>query len=127
MNHPFFRPTVCALASVLLLAGVGCKNGPLAPRSNTVSRMDAPREREHKSVDSRRRDMVVDVTTDAQGNVVEIHFERSSGKESIDAYVAESIRSGWPRQPSTRSVASVSYTAEKGFTEPKVLSSTPVL
>lgn len=125
MNRPSLRPTVGAL--VLLLVSAGCKNGPLAPRSNTVARMDAPRARENKALDTRRREMVVEVTTDAQGDVAQINFQRSSGKESIDAYVADSIRSGWPRQPSTRSVASLSYSVEKGFTEPKILSTSPAL
>lgn len=126
MNRPFLRPTLGVLA-LLLLASAGCKNGPLAPRSNTIARMDAPRAKENKPLDPRRRDIVVEVTTDAQGEVVEVHFQRSSGKDSVDAYVAESIRSGWPHQPSTRSVASLSYSAEKGFTEPKILSSSPAL
>ena len=122
MNCSLLRPTVCALS--LLLVGTGCK-GLFAPRSNTVARMDDPRPRETKTLDSHRRDMVVEVTTDAQGNVVEIHFQRSSGKESVDAFVAESIRQGWPRQPSIKSVAAVSYSVEKGFSEPKILSATP--
>ena len=126
MNRPFLCSTIGAL-SLLLLVNTGCKNGPLAPRSNTVARMDNPRARESKPLDTRRRDMVVEVTTDAEGNVVEVHFQRSSGKESVDAYVAETIRTGWPRQPSTRSVAAVSYSVEKGFTEPKILSSSPAL
>ncbi len=125
MNCSFLRPTVCALS--LLLVGSGCGGkGLFARRSDTVARMDEPRPREHKPLDSRRRDMVVEITTDAQGNVVEIHFQRSSGKDSVDAYVAESIRQGWPHQPSTKSVAAISYSVEKGFSEPKVLSNTPV-
>ena len=125
MNRSFFRPTVCALS--LLLVGTGCGGkGLFARRSDTVARMDAVRPREHKPLDTRRHDMVVEVTTDAAGNVMEIHFQRSSGKDSVDAYVAESIRQGWPHQPSPKSVAAVSYSVEKGFTEPKILSNTPV-
>ena len=120
----FLRSTVCALL-LLLLAGTGCKNF-LATRG-TGSHMDAPRAREDKPIDTRRRDMLVEVTTDAQGNVAEVRFQRSSGKESVDAYVAESIRGGWPHQPSTRSVAAVTYSADKGFTQPKIISSSPVL
>lgn len=124
MKRPIFCSAVCAL-SLATLASTGCK-GMFAPRSNTVSRMDDPRPRETKPLDSRRRDMVVEITTDAQGNVAEVRFQRSSGKESVDAYVAQTIRDGWPRQPSTRSVAEISYSVEKGFTQPKILSSSPV-
>ena len=123
MNRLSLR--LSAVALCLLLAGTSCQN-PFARRSDTVSRMDAPRERESKPLDTRRRDMVLVVTTDAQGEIAQINVQRSSGKESVDAYVIQSIRDGWPHQPSTRSVVAVSYTAAKGFTEPKVLSSTPV-
>lgn len=118
-----FRSTVCALS--LLLAGTGCKN--FLSTRGTGSHMDAPREREDKHIDTHRRDMIVEVVTDAQGNVADIRFQRSSGRDSVDAYVAESIRGGWPRQPSTRSVAAVSYSAQTGFTQPKILSSAPAL
>ena len=108
----------------MLLTGAGCQ---LIRNYGTGTHLDAPRDHPHDTNPSRVREMVVDVTTDAQGNVAEIHFERSSGKDGIDAYVAESIRQGWPRQPSTRSVASLTYSTEKGFTPPKILSTTPAL
>lgn len=123
MNRLSLRLSAGALC--LLLAGTGCQN-PFARRSDTVARMDAPREREHKPLDTRRHELVLVVTTDAQGAVAQINVQRSSGKDGVDAYVIQSIRDGWPRQPSTRSVVQVEYSAEKGFTEPKVLSSTPV-
>ena len=63
---------------------------------------------------------------DAEGNVAQIHFQRSSGKDSVDAYVAQSIHDGWPHQPSVKTVAEVSYSVAKGFSEPKIISTTPV-
>lgn len=108
----------------LLAAGTGCKM--LAIRGSGTH-MDAPTRESTKPVDTRRRDIVVEVTTDPEGNVATIRIQRSSGKESLDAYVAETIRQSWPRQPSTRSVAEITYSVEKGFGEPKVLSTTPAL
>ncbi len=123
MNRTFLLFSAGALC--LLLAGTGCRS-PFARRSDTVARMDAPRPPEHKPVDTRRRDIVMEVITDPQGEVAQINVQRSSGKDSVDAYVAQTIRDGWPRQPSTRSKVAISYSADKGFTEPKILSSTPL-
>ena len=69
--------------------------------------------------------MVVEVTTDAQGQISNIHFQRSSGKDGIDNYVGETIRQGWPQQPSTRTVVQVTFSEDKGFSQPKVLSTSP--
>ena len=88
--------------------------------------MDAPREHPRDTDPRRVREMVVEVITDPEGSVAEIHFQRSSGKEGIDGYVAESIRQTWPRQPSTRSIASINYSTEKGFSSPKIISSSPL-
>ena len=119
-RHPVFS-LVCA--SLVLLAGTGCKKFATL---GSGTHMDAPRDRTTAPVDNRRREMIVEVTTDPEGNVAEIHFQRSSGKESLDAYIAESIRQGWPRQPSMKSVAAITYSVEKGFSEPKVISNTPL-
>ena len=75
--------------------------------------------------DHRARTMVVEVTTDPQGQVANIAFKRSSGKEGIDGYVAQTIHESWPQQPSTRTVAEITYTKDTGFSQPKVLSSSP--
>ena len=77
------------------------------------------------TTDRRVRVMVVEVTTGPEGQIANIRFQRSSGKEGIDGYVAESIRQGWPQQPSTRTVVEVTYSADKGFSSPKVISTAP--
>ncbi len=115
-------PSCCAL---LLLASTGCKVNPFA-NLGTGTHLDAPTNHPHDPNPTRERPMVVEVTTDADGNVASITFQRSSGKEGIDGYVAETIRQNWPRQPSMRTVASLSYSTEKGFSTPKILSSTPL-
>ncbi len=122
MNRRPVLSLLCALS--VLSAGTGCKR---LATLGSGTHLDAPREPAARPVDNRKREIIVEVTTDPAGNVATIHFQRSSGKESLDAYVAESIREGWPHQPSTRSVAAITYSVEKGFSEPKVMSSTPVL
>ena len=69
--------------------------------------------------------MTVEVTTGPQGEIANIRFQRSSGKDAIDGYVAQTIRDGWPQQPSTRTVVEVTYSQEKGFSQPKVISTSP--
>ena len=110
----------CAL---LTAAGTGCQ---ILRNYGSGTHLNAPENHPHDPNPTRVREMVVEVTTDAEGNVAEIHFQRSSGKDGIDAYVAESIRQGWPRKPSTKSVASLTYSTEKGFSTPKMISTTPV-
>ncbi len=110
------------LCGTLLLTGSGCR---LINNYGTGEHLDKPRDHPHDTDPTRVREMIVEVTTDAEGNVADIRFQRSSGKEGIDGYVAQSIRQGWPRQPSTRSVASLTYSTEKGFSTPKMISSTP--
>ncbi len=111
------------LCGLLLVTGAGCQ---IIRNYGSGTHLDNPRDHPHDTNPRRVREMVVEVTTDATGSVTEIHFQRSSGKEGIDGYVAESIRQTWPRQPSTKSVASLTYSTEKGFSAPKVLSSTPL-
>ena len=110
----------CAL---LLPAGTSCT---FFRNYGSGTHMDAPRDHPHDTNPSRELPMIVVVTTDAQGNVANIQFQRSSGKDGVDAYVADTIRQNWPRQPSTRSVASLTYSTEKGFSTPKIISSTPL-
>ena len=116
-----FRPAGALLACLLLTCG-GCS---IYRNMGTGAHMDAPREHPHDPNGNRVREMVVEVTTDPEGNVVDIHFQRSSGSDGVDGYVAQSIHEQWPRQPSTRSVASISYSRDKGFSTPKIISSTP--
>ena len=124
MNRAFFLLGLPCCA-FLFLAGTGCRTNPFA-NLGTGAHLDAPPNHPHDPNPTRERPMVVEITTDADGNVASITFQRSSGKEGIDGYVAESIRQNWPRQPSTRTVASLTYSTEKGFSAPKVLSTTPL-
>ena len=117
---PFFSLLLCALVTV---TGTGCR---IFQNYGTGTHLNNPQDHPHDPTPTREREMIVEVTTDAEGNVAEVHFQRSSGKEGIDAYVAETIRQGWPRQPSTKSVASLTYSTEKGFSTPKMISSKPV-
>lgn len=122
MNRTSFLPGLLC-GAFLLLAGTGCQT---VRNLGTGTHLDAPQQHPHDPNPTRERLMVVEVTTDAEGNVAEIHFQRSSGKDGIDGYVAETIRQSWPRQPSTHSVASLTYSTEKGFSSPKIISSTPL-
>ncbi len=112
-----------SFCGLLLVTGAGCQ---IIRNYGSGTHMDNARDHPHDPNPSRVREMVVEVTTDAAGNVAQIQFQRSSGKDGIDGYVAESIRQNWPRQPSTKSVASLTYSTEKGFSAPKMLSSTPL-
>ena len=123
MNRAFFLPgLLCGV--LLLVTGTGCRI--INPNYGTGTHLDTPRDHPHDSNPTREREMIVEVTTDAEGNVADIRFQRSSGKDGVDGYVAQSIRESWPRQPSTRSVASLTYSTEKGFSTPKMISSTPL-
>ncbi len=122
MNRAFSLRCLSACA-LLVTAGTGCH---YFRDLGTGTHMDAPRDHPHDTNPGRQLLMVVEVTTDAEGNVAKVFFQRSSGKEGIDGYVAESIHENWPHQPSTKSVASLTYSTEKGFSPPKMISSTPL-
>ena len=123
MKRASFLPALLC-GACLLLAGTGCRL--INPSYGTGTHMDVARDHPHDTNPKLERKMVVEVTTDAEGNVASIHFQRSSGKDGIDGYVAETIRQNWPHQPSMRTVAALTYSTEKGFSSPTVLSSTPL-
>ena len=104
-----------------MAGGSGCSYFRNLGSGTHMDRAQAP----PAPTDHRIRVMVVEVTTGPDGQIADIHFQRSSGKEGIDGYVAESIRQGWPQQPSTRTVVEMTYSADKGFSQPKVLSTVP--
>lgn len=113
------RLTVCAL----VLPGLpGCS---FFRGDGTKQRLDAPREVPHHPVNVKPRTMLVQVTTDASGAVATVEFKRSSGSGAVDNYVAEDIRHHWPDNPSTRSLVELTYSADKKFSEPKLISSEP--
>lgn len=120
------RASILRRLFLCLALAMSCSGCNLYHNMGTGARMDAPREHPHDTNPTQVREMVVEITTDAEGNVAEVHFQRSSGKEGIDGYVAQSIRDNWPKQPSTRSVASLNYSVDKGFSAPKIISASPL-
>ena len=118
---PLPRPALLLAGLLLAAGGGGCSYfRNLGSGTHMVQTKPPP-----PPTDRRVRVMVVEVTTGPEGQIADIHFQRSSGKEGIDGYVAESIRQGWPQQRSTRTVVEVTYSADKGFSSPKVISTTP--
>ena len=124
------RPPLFCLAIVPLLAL------PLLPacslfrgRSDTVARLDKPRERPHKPRDNRVRKMVIAIATDPAGTIVDVQFRQSSGSPAVDDFVRESIKASWPgqAQPGTLTTVELTYSAAEGFGEPKVLSAQPLI
>ena len=108
---------------MILLAGVpGCS---FFRGDGTKQRLDEPRDHPHHPTNVKPRTMLIEVTTDAGGAVVGVVFKRSSGSDAVDNYVAENIRHTWPYNPSNRSVVELTYSAEKSFGEPKLISSSP--
>ena len=91
----------------------------------TGQKLDAPRERHAAKKGVTKRTMVVEVTTDASGAVVSVRFVRSSGTDTVDNFVADSIRNNWPQVPSRITQAELTYTMADGFSQPKMLSSRP--
>ena len=108
--------------SVVLTGVSGCS---FFRGDGTKQRLDTPREVPHHPVNVKARTMVIQVTTDATGAVVGVEFQRSSGSDAVDNYVAQNIRHTWPSNPSNRSVVELTYSADKSFSEPKLISSSP--
>lgn len=88
-------------------------------------RMEPARERPHHEVSKAGENIVVAVTTDAEGNIVNINFIKRSRSEAVDGYVAQTITDSFPRQPSTRTVVQLRHSANAGFGEPQVVSREP--
>ena len=118
---PLPRPVLLLAGLLLVTAGGGCSYFRNLGSGTHMDQAKAP----PAPTDHRVRVMDVEVTTGPEGQITNIHFQRSSGKEGIDGYVAESIRQGWPQQPSTRTVVEMTYSADKGFSQPKIISTAP--
>ena len=116
----FTRLVACGF---VLSGGVGCSLFHSTP--GTKERMDEPRPQLANEKDQKKRDMLVEVTTDANGEVVNIVFKRSSGADTIDSYVADSIHNKWPKIPSTVTLAEVTFSMAGGFSQPRMISSHP--
>ena len=87
--------------------------------------LDAPPEKAPHPNAAKASTMQIEVTTDAAAQVVSVHFVRSSGSDAVDNFVANSIEHNWPGGPSKRSLVEVHYTPGTGFSEPKLISSSP--
>ncbi len=85
------------------------------PRANTFP----------TSKDIKKREMLVEVTTDANGEVINVQFKRSSGSDVVDAHVADTIHNSWPRVPSTVTEAALTFSVADGFSQPRTISSHP--
>lgn len=107
----------------LLVASVsGCS---FLRGDGTKQRLDPPSEHPHHPVNAKTRTMLIEITTDPEGVVANVEFKRSSGSDAVDNYVAENLRHAAPGKPSTRSLVELTYSASKGFSEPKLISSAP--
>ena len=114
---------ICAIA--LGFVSLSCGGCALYHSLGTGVRYDPPQEQPaYKS--KQVHDMLIEVTTNASGAVTQVQFKRSSGSPDLDAYVADSIRSDWAGGPSRRSVAELTYSGEKGFSTPKIITTEPV-
>ena len=110
-----FTAAIASLAGCSLIRGDG-----------TRQRLDEPHEVPHHPTNVKPRTMLIEVTTDASGAVATVEFKRSSGSGAVDNFVAENIRHTWPGGPSTRSLVELTYSADKSFSEPKLISATPL-
>ncbi len=117
-----FWPARIIAVGLLAVGGAGCQ---LYHNLGTGEHYDAPEARPVSDKSKRVRDMVVEVTTNAEDAVTQVQFKRSSGSSVVDQYVAESARVNWAGKPSTVTVIALTYSGEKGFSDPKVLSTSP--
>lgn len=115
---PSFSSRWLPLALCLGLAG--CQ--AFRPRNNL---QDVPQPR-HREPSKKVRTVQVEVTTDASGAVADVRVLRPSGSSALDDFVVESIRSTWPPAPARRTVVEMSHSAAAGFSEPKVLATSPL-
>ena len=88
-------------------------------------RLEPSRSRPHHENSNAGENVVVEVTTDAEANIVNINFVKHSRSQAVDAYIAQTITDGFPRQPSTRTVVQIRHSSAAGFGEPQVISREP--
>jgi hypothetical protein len=112
-------------AALGLAAALSCTGCQLYRNLGSGVRYDVPEDKPADQKSKLVRHIVVAVTTNAAGQVTLVQFIRSSGLADHDQYVADSLRANWSGAPSTRSVVSLTYSGEKGFSVPKLLSTTP--
>lgn len=110
------------LLGSLLLTGGGCS---FFHNFGSGTHLDAPPDKPTHPGTAKAATMQIEVTTDAVGQVTTVTFVRGSGSNAVDGFVADSIRHNWPGGPSTRSLVEMRYEPSSGFSQPKLLSSTP--
>ena len=93
--------------------------------AGTGEHLDTPRDAPPATKDVKKRDMIVEVTTDASGAVTNVAFKKSSGSDVVDAHVADTIHNDWPRVPSKVTVAELTFSVADGFSQPRTISSHP--
>jgi hypothetical protein len=116
-----FSLLYAAALGLAALSGAGCQ---LYHNLGTGEHYDAPEDRPASDKAKRVRDIVVEVTTDAAGAVTVVHFKRSSGSPVIDQTIANSLQAQ-SGKPSTLTVVELTYSGEKGFSQPKVVRTSP--
>jgi hypothetical protein len=125
MNGGRQNPWLARVTALGLSATLGCSGCQLYHNLGTGVRYDPPVDRPVSDKSKRVRDILLEVTTNAAGAVTTVQFKRSSGSPDIDKYVADSARTNWAGGPSTRSVIELTYSGEKGFSDPKLISTSP--
>lgn len=118
MASPFF---IRWLPLVLCLGLVGCQSF----RSRNALPDATPVKKYHEP-SKKVRTVQAEVTTDESGAVADVRVLRPSGSPALDDFVVESIRSTWPPAPSRRTVVEMSHSPAAGFSEPKVISTSPI-
>jgi hypothetical protein len=109
-----------SVLAAMALSGGGCQ---VYRQMGTGQRIESTRK--HREPSKRTREIQVEVTTGADAAISDVRFVRSSGLGGVDAYVAESLKSSWQGPPSTKTLMELTYSQARGFSEPKVLSSSP--
>ena len=109
---------------VLAVAALSCAGCQIYRNLGTGVHYDAPQPKVTSDKGKRVHDILVAVTTNAAGAVTLVQFKRSSGSGDIDQYIADTARQGWRGAPSTTSLIELTYSGEKGFSDPKVISTT---
>lgn len=117
----------CARTALLLPLMLGLGGCNFIHNYGSGTHLDTPAEKPAKRRNTAKAStMLIDVTTNAEGQVVSVDFVRSSGSAAVDNFVADSIRHDFPGNPSTRTRVEVNYSPADGFSQPKLISSTPL-
>lgn len=121
---PAPRAAFCLLLLLSVLAGgSGCTYYRSLGKGQ---RLEPANDRPHRKASGGSEDLVVAISTDAAGNIVNVEFIKHSRSQAVEQYVAQTIVDGFPRQPSTRTVVRLRHTSNAGFSDPEVVSTEPI-